>query len=36
MPIMKEKLAILITRKRPQELLQCPFSRWVFGHVEVN
>ena len=35
-PIMKEKLTILITRKRFPQLLQRPFGGWVFGHVEVN
>ena len=36
MPIMKEKLAIAIARKRFSELLQGPLSRRMRGHVEVD
>ncbi len=36
MPIMKEKLIILVTGKRFPELLQGPVSRGVFGQIEVN
>ena len=35
-PIMKEKLVILIAGKRFSKLLQSPVSCGVLGHIEVN
>ena len=35
-PIMKEKLVILIAGKRFSELLQSPVSCRMLGHIEVN
>jgi hypothetical protein len=34
-PIMKNKLAVLIAWKRVPQLLKCPFGREMFGYVEV-
>jgi hypothetical protein len=34
-PIMKNKLAVLIAWKRFPQLLKCPFGRGMFGYVEV-
>jgi hypothetical protein len=36
MPIMQEKLAIPVARRRFQELLKLPVSRLIFSHVKVN
>lgn len=36
MPIMKEKLIIVIAGKCFPQLLECPLSRRMAGHIEVN
>jgi hypothetical protein len=35
-PVVKQKLMITISRKRFPELLKCPLSRRMLGHVEVH